>query len=160
MNSTMDEPNVEPRRLRFERRPSPVLVEHRPLYKICQLLLVLHISSRGGKSSLPRLHLFNWALKRTDRIQKLTEAAKAKVLHITAWGFDPALAIAIRYAVAEGLLRPTSTGYQISEKGQSFIDEVLKDAAVFRSERTFLKGIGKDITESMVEAVAKGWESA
>lgn len=156
----MDELDVQRRRLRFERRPSPVLVEHRPLYKICQLLLVLHISSRGGKSSLPRLHLFNWALKRTDRIQKLVEAAKAKVLHITAWGFDPALAIAIRYAVAEGLLRPTSTGYQIAEKGRSFIDKVLKDAGAFPSERVLLKEIGKEITENMVEAVAKGWESA
>lgn len=148
------------RRLRFERRPSPVLVEHRPLYKICQLLLVLFISSRAGKSTLPRLHLFNWALKRTDRIQKLVDAAKAKVLHMTAWGFDPALAIAIRFAVAEDLVQPTSTGYQLSDKGRTFILEVLKDADAFASERGLLKQIGKDITESMVETVAKGWESA
>ena len=146
--------------LRFERRPSPVLVEHRPLYKICQLLLVLHLSSRGGKSTLPRLHLFNWALKRTDRIQKLVGAAKAKVLHITAWGFDPAVAIAIRYAIAEELLQTTSSGYQISEKGLSFIVEVLKDLGAFSSERELLKEIGKGITENMVETVAKGWESA
>ncbi|CAH0353480.1 hypothetical protein [Aquabacterium sp. CECT 9606] len=146
--------------LRFERRPSPVLVEHRPLYKICQLLLVLHLSSRGGKSTLPRLHLFNWALKRTDRIQKLVDAAKAKVLHITAWGFDPVVAIAIRYAVAEDLLQATSTGYQITENGLSFIAEVLKDPVAFSSERALLKEIGKDITENMVETVAKGWESA
>ena len=150
----------ERRHLVFERRPAPVLVEHRPLYKICQLLLVLRVSSRGGKSTLPRLHLFNWALKRTDRIQKLVEAAKAKALHITAWGFDPAVAIAIRYAIAEDLMKTTSTGYQISEKGQSFIDEVLKDEAVFFQERALLKDVGKDITESMVESVAKGWEAA
>ncbi|MGA4423102.1 hypothetical protein ACI2UY_23445 [Ralstonia nicotianae] len=155
----MNELTDERRRLRFERRPSPVLAEHRPLYKICQLLLVLHISSRGGKSTLPRLHLFNWALKRTDRIQKLVDATKAKVLHITAWGFDPALAIAIRYAVAEGLVQPTSTGYQISEKGRSFINEVIKDAGAFPNECVRLKEIGKDITENMVETVAKGWES-
>ncbi len=147
-------------RLRFERRPSPVLVEHRPVYKISQLLLVLHISSRGGKSTLPRLHLFNWALKRTDRIRKLVDAAKAKVLQITAWGFDPALAIAIRFAVAEDLVQSTSTGYQLSEKGRNFIVEVLKDPDVFASERTLLTEIGKDITEAMVDKVAKGWESA
>lgn len=147
-------------RLRFERRPSPVLVEHRPVYKISQLLLVLHISSRGGKSTLPRLHLFNWALKRTDRIRKLVDAAKAKVLQITAWGFDPALAIAIRFAVAEDLVQSTSTGYQLSEKGRNFIVEVLKDPDLFASERTLLTEIGKDITEAMVDKVAKGWESA
>lgn len=156
----MAEQTIEPRRLRFERRPSPVLVEHRPLYKICQVLLVLHVSSRGGKSTLPRLHLFNWALKRTDRIQKLVDAAKAKVLHITAWGFDPALAIAIRFALAEGLLQTTSTGYQIADKGRAFIEAVLKDADAFPTERALLNEIGKDITEAMVDTVAKGWEAA
>lgn len=124
-----------------------------------KLLLVLHLSSRGGKSTLPRLHLFNWALKRTDRIQKLVGAAKAKALQVTAWGFDPAVAIAIRYAIAEELLQTTSTGYQITEKGKSFLAEVLKDLGSFSSERALLKEIGKDITESMVETVAKGWES-
>lgn len=151
---------VEPQRLRFVRRPSPVLVEHRPLYKITQLLLVLQMSSRGGKSTLPRLHLFNWALKSTERIQKLVDAAKAKVLNMTAWGFDPALAIAIRFAAAENLVEATSTGYQLTEKGRAFITEVLKDADAFAPERKLLTQIGKDITEGMVEKVAKGWESA
>jgi hypothetical protein len=156
----MSELGVERRQLLFERRPAPVLVEHRPLYKICQLLLVLRVSSRGGKSTLPRLHLFNWALKRTERLQKLVDAAKSKTLHVTAWGFDPAVAIAIRYAVAEELIKTTSTGYQITEKGQAFTDEALKDKAAFAQERLLLEEIGKDITESMVEDVAKGWEAA
>ena len=151
---------AEPHRLRFVRRPSPVLVEHRPLYKITQLLLVLQMSSRGGKSTLPRLHLFNWALKNTDRIQKLVDATEAKVLNITAWGFDPALAIAIRFAVAENMLETTSTGYQITDKGRTFINEVLKDTDAFTPERKLLTKIGKDITEGMVEKVAKGWESS
>ncbi|MEY2676330.1 MAG: hypothetical protein RL510_350 [Actinomycetota bacterium] len=150
----------ERRHLLFERRPSPVLVEHRPLYKITQLLLVLQISSRGGKSTLPRLHLFNWALKRSERIQKLVEATKANVLNMTAWGFDPALAIAIRFAVAEDLVKPTSTGYQLSDKGKAFITEVLREPDVFVNERKLLIQVGKDITEAMVDKVAKGWESA
>ncbi|MBV5288035.1 MAG: hypothetical protein JZU45_18300 [Methyloversatilis discipulorum] len=156
----MNELGAEQRQLLFERRPAPVLVEHRPLYKICQLLLVLRVSSRGGKSTLPRLHLFNWALKRTDRLQKLVDAAKTKTLHVTAWGFDPAVAIAIRYAVAEELIKTTSTGYQITDKGQSFVDAALKDDTTFIQERLLLKDIGKDITEGMVEDVAKGWEAA
>lgn len=156
----MNELPAERRQLRFERRPAPVLVEHRLLYKICQLLLVLRVSSRGGKSSLPRLHLFNWALKRTERLQKLVDAAKAKVLRVTAWGFDPAVAIAIRYAVAEELIKTIANGYQITDKGQSLIDEALKDEAAFAQERLLLKEIGKDITEGMVEDVAKGWEAA
>lgn len=148
-------------RLRFERRPSPVLIEHRPLYKICQLLLVLHLSSRGGKSSLARLHLFNWALKREDRIGRLVEAVKDKELRVNAWGFDPVVAFALRYAVAEGLIETNSTGYQIGDKGTTFIEAVLRDPEAFASEREFLQKIGKNgVTEAMVDKVAKGWESA
>ena len=156
----MTEAVIEPRRLRFVRRPSPVLVEHRPIYKISQLLLVLQVSSRGGRSTLPRLHLFNWALKSNDRIQKLVDAAKAKALHMTAWGFDPALAIAIRFAMAERLIEHSSTGYQLTVKGKAFVSEVLKDADAFASERKLLTQVGKEITEGMVDKVAKGWESA
>ena len=148
------------RHLRFERRPSPVLAEHRPLFKICQLLLVLHLSSRGGKSSLARLHLFNWALKREDRIQRLVEAVKDKELRVNAWGFDPAVAFALRYAVAEALIETNTTGYQIGDKGTIFLETVLRDPAVFKSERDFLQKIGKGVTEGMVDSVAKGWESA
>lgn len=79
---------------------------------------------------------------------------------MAAWGFDPALAIAIRFAVAESLIEATSTGYQLAEKGRGFITEVLEDASVFAPERKLLIQIGKDITEGMVEKVAKGWESA
>jgi hypothetical protein len=156
----MSEQLAVKRHLRFERRPSPVLVEHRPLYKISQLLLVLHLASRGGKSSLARLHLFNWALKREDRTLRLVEAVKDKELRVNAWGFDPAVAFALRYAIAESLIETTSTGYQIGSKGTTFIEEVLRDADVLGAERNFLQKIGKGITEGMVDSVAKGWESA
>lgn len=148
------------RSLRFERKPSPVLAEHRPLYKICQMLLILRLASRGGKSSLPRLHLFNWAMKRSDRLQKLVEATKAKTLRVTAWGFDPALAIALRYSIAEGLVNTVSTGYQLSSTGEVLADAVLKNDELFAFEKPLLKAIGKDVTEGMVEDVAKGWEAA
>ncbi|WP_322065563.1 hypothetical protein [Burkholderia ubonensis] len=146
--------------LRFERRPSPVLAEHRPLYKIGQILLVLHLASRGGKSSLPRLHLFNWAFKADERQSLLVKAAEAKTLDVPAWGFDPILAIAIRFAIAEGLVREISTGYEITQPGEIFIKDALKDAGIFPEERAFLSQVGKSVTEQMVDATAKGWEAS
>lgn len=146
-------------RLQFRRRPSPVLAEHRPLYKIGQLLLILHLASRGGRSRLPRLHLLNWALKEEGRRDLLLLAAQRKVLGVAAWGFDPALAIAIRYAIAEGLLDETTTGYGLSDAGAVFARELVKDPGLFVQEKTFLVELGKEITEAMVEAVASGWES-
>src|SRR5687768_14129599 len=101
--------------LLFQPRPAPVLPEHRPLYKIAQVLLVLHLASRAGKSSLTRLHLFNWAMKSADRGGRLSHAARTKELSVTAWGFDPALAIALRYASAEGLIVTSASGYELTE---------------------------------------------
>lgn len=145
-------------RLKFERRPSPVIPEHRPLYKIFQLMLILHIACRGGKSSLPKLHLFNWALKRPDRISRLLEAAKTKNLRVTAWGFDPALAIALRFAVAECLVRSVSNGYELTDKGLILVADISKTVDIFAAEKETLTKIGKGVTEAMVDAVAKGWE--
>lgn len=146
-------------RLRFERRPSPVLAEHRPMYKIGQLLLILSLASRGGKSSLPRLQLFNWAMKSAKRQEQLVLAVGEKVLQVPAWGFDPALAIAVRIAIAEGLVAENSTGYEISEIGELLVKEVLKDADLFGRERSFLLAVGKGLTEGMVDATATGWET-
>jgi len=40
----------------------PIAAELRPDWKISTLLLILQISSYGGKSSLKRLHVLNWAI--------------------------------------------------------------------------------------------------
>lgn len=146
-------------RLKFQRRPAPVMAEHRPLYKICQVLLVLHLASRGSKSSLLRLHLFNWALKRSDRGRQLKLASDTKVLNVAAWGFDPALAIALRYAIAEKLIRAVPTGYELTDTGKLLAVDVAKDQVVFGTEKTLLLAVGKNITEAMVDSVAKGWEA-
>jgi hypothetical protein len=145
--------------LLFQRRPAPVLPEHRPLYKIAQVLLVLHIASRAGKSSLTRLHLFNWALKSPSRGERLSQAARTKSLNVTAWGFDPALAIALRYACAERLINSVSGGYELTDLGRVFAVAIMDEPNALISEKNFLRSVGKSINESMVDAVAKGWEA-
>lgn len=129
------------------------------MYKIGQVLLILSLASRGGKSSLPRLQLFNWAMKSAKRQQQLVLAVGEKALHVPAWGFDPALAIAIRLAIAERLVAENSTGYEITQAGEFFVKEILKDSDLFGRERSFLSSVGKGLTEGMVEATASGWEA-
>lgn len=144
-------------KLAFNVRPAPVLPEHRLMYKISQILLVLELSSRGGKSTLPRLQLFNWALKSRDRQERLATAAKNQSLNVQAWGFDPALSIALRYAVAEMLVNSVPTGYQITDRGKLFVEDIEKDPDLMTQEKEVLRRIGKGVTEGMVDAVAKGW---
>lgn len=146
-------------KLRFQRHPTPVLPEHRPLYKIAQVLLILDLASRGGRSSLARLHLFNWSLKLNDRGQRLIRSAESRQLHVSAWGFDPALAIALRYACAEGLIRTSGGGYELTDIGQGFARIIAADPLTLVGEKELLRKIGKRITEAMVDEIAKGWET-
>lgn len=150
--------NDQIRILNFNRRPSPVIPEHRPIYKIGQLVLILYVSSRGGKSRLIRLHLFNWAMKESDRKTQLIRDVERGILSVEAWGFDPALSIAIRFAKGEGLIEDVSDGYRLSDFGSIFAKQLLADEQVFSKEKQFLLSVGKKLTESMVNVASSGWE--
>ncbi|WP_421556472.1 hypothetical protein [Pseudomonas kitaguniensis] len=144
--------------LKFTRRPIPVLSELRPLYKISQALLILHLSCRGAKGSLPKIHLLNWALKTPERIKGLVIGAEQRQLHLPIWGFDPAMAIALNLAFKEHLITPTTNGFELSPKGKAYVNLILADESVLSEERAALNSIGKKITEDMVDSVSKGWE--
>ena len=144
--------------LKFIRRPIPVLSELRPLYKMSQALLILHLSGRGGRSSLPKIHLLNWALKTPERIRSLTIGAEQGQLQLPIWGFDPAMAIALNLAFSESLIAPTTTGFELTAFGKTYVELILADDSVLSEEKAALRSIGKKITEDMVSTVSKGWE--
>ncbi|MUH97296.1 hypothetical protein VFES401_15570 [Aliivibrio fischeri] len=145
--------------LTFTRKPMPVIPEQRPMYKIAMILLVLKICSSGSKSSLLRLHLFNWALFDEQRFQSLVLSAERKELIMGVWGVDPSLNMALALAVSEQLLVKENNGsYKITPKGDLFITES-KLITLFDSEVLQLKKVSKKITEAMVKAAAKRWEN-
>ncbi|MFK1048583.1 hypothetical protein ACSEQ1_24220 [Pseudomonas aeruginosa] len=145
-------------KVKFTKRPSPVLAEHRPLYKISQALLIIDICGWGKKCSLIKLHLLNWALKSRSRIELLQNSVRTKSLSLPVWGFDPALAIALQLSVEEGLLEIEGNSIGITKKGSDFLTEINKDHDVLAIEKDALKLIGKGLTEPMVSGAAKGWE--
>ena len=145
-------------KLHFERKVMPVIPEHRPMYKISQILLILKICSIGGKSSLIRLHLFNWALKDEKRTRTLISSAEAKELSFGVWGIDPALNMALNYAAADGLIKKSNIGYELVDKGSNFLAKV-KLIDLFEDETKVLSSIGKKITETMVKDVAQRWKN-
>ncbi len=145
--------------LKFTLRSSPVLAEHRTVYKIAQVLLILHYCCRSSHASLPKLQLFNWGLKSDTRKLILLNAAQNNNLDIPTWGFDPLLTIAVNFAIADNLISTTSTGYQITEKGSIYANAILEDIEIMQKDKTMLKSIGKGITESMIETITKSWTS-
>nr|WP_158118491.1 hypothetical protein [Vibrio cidicii] len=144
-------------RISFSRKKSAVIPELRPMYKIGKILLILKVCCAGGKSSLLKLHLFNWAMLDPKRMKALQLSAERKELLIGIWGIDPSLNMALGFATAEGLLARTSNGsYQMTKKADDFVDktELLK---LFDTDTTELKVIGKRISELMVANAAKRW---
>lgn len=144
-------------RLTFNRRPMPLMAEHRPVYKITQLLLILYLSSRGNKSSLIRLHLFSWVLKDDQRKRMLLESSSDGQMLFSVWGVDPAVNISLQYAEAEGLINKSGASYKLTEVGMKYI-EGIDEGLAFKGDYCFLKSLGKKITEGMVENIVKGWE--
>lgn len=143
--------------IEFSKRPTLVIPEHRRLYKIAHISLVLSMCSRSGKSSLARLQLFNWALKTGERRRLLIDAAGKSRLNVPVWGFDPALIIAVKYSVAEGLIRHDGNGYALTAAGESFSKRIRADNEVLFEDKEFFSVVGKKITEAMVDQVAKSW---
>lgn len=143
--------------IKFTRRPSPVLSEHRPLYKIAQAICILGYTGRAGRASTLKINLLNWALNTKIRERALLAASSRGALPFAAWGFDPALAIALHLCEAEGLTEKTTTGHALTPAGSKFFKTLSADTEVLTSEKAFLKAIGKTLTEDMVERETKKW---
>jgi len=135
----------------------PLMAEHRPIYKITQLLLVLYLSSRGKKSSLIRLHLFSWVLKDEIRKKMLLESANQNQVLFGVWGVDPAVNISLQYAEAEGLISKSGLSYKLTQDGAKYVSEIDSEMA-FKDDYFFLQSIGSKITEGMVENIIREWE--
>lgn len=144
-------------KLTFHRKPMPLMAEHRPIYKITQLLLILHLSSRGNKSSLIRLHLFSWVLKDERRKMMLLESAKQNKVLFGVWGVDPAVNISLQYAEAEGLISKSGLSYKLTQYGAQYILKIDNDMA-FKDDYFSLESLGSKITEGIVENIVGEWE--
>src|ERR1039458_4263048 len=136
---------------RFTKRPMAIAAELRPDWKIAALLLVLHLSSRGGKSSLRRLHILNWALRSSKNRAEFEEVREhQQPLFSFQFRFEPALGRAINLAVGEKYVEWVGGNrLQITAKGKRWAAEILKDESVMQEERDFLTRVGKDITETI-----------
>lgn len=136
---------------RFKRRPMAIAAELRPDWKMGALLLILHLSSRGGKSSLRRLHILNWALRSAKNRAEFEQVREhQQPLFSFQFRFEPALGRAINLAVGENYVEWVGGNrLQITPKGQRWVKDIIKDETVMQEEREFLARIGKDITEGI-----------
>lgn len=118
-------------------------------WKIALLLLILDISSRGGKSSLKRLHVINWAV-RSERHQRQFEETKDAHSPLFAFKvrFEPAFSRAIEFAEAQKLITwVEGDRVQLTQTGKTLADAIKKNDEILKPEKTFLARVGKSVTE-------------
>ncbi len=135
---------------RFKRRPIAIAPDFRKDWKIALLLLILEICSRGGKSSLKRLHVINWAV-RTARHQREFEEARELNAPLFAFKvrFEPAFSRAIEFAEAQRLIAwVDGDRVQITQFGRTYAGAIIKNKEILTAEIAFLKQVGKSVSES------------
>ena len=143
----------------FFQRPIPIPVDYRPIYKIAQILLILKICCRDEKSSLPKLHLFIWALKNDKNMQQVRDTVTSNFNNsIEVWGMEPSLNRALDYSLEEGVCESMEGKIKLTEKGITFCDRILNDKNIFTKEIDFLKFIKKRFTEERVQKNIDKWE--
>jgi hypothetical protein len=143
-------------KISFSPQNKPIYPELRIIYRIVQVLLVLKICSRGQKSSLIRLHLFNWGLSSKENRTTLLKFAQQTTTSINFWSIDPMLNRAIEFAVADNLIERDTNNYSITVKGLSYINSI-SSVDEIEKDINFLKLIGKNITELSVSKQLDLW---
>ena len=148
--------------IRFKKRPNAVAPDFRPGWKVSLLLLILQFGSRGGKSSLTRLHVLNWAVRSIRHHEELLTTIKSKApLFSFNVRFEPAFSRAIDLAVAAALVTWVGGNrIELSAGGSEIARKLRKNSEVFLPELSFLESIGKTITEPQALRLAKGADIA
>ncbi|EHU4529457.1 hypothetical protein K1N90_000520 [Salmonella enterica] len=144
-------------RITFKRKPMPIYAGFRPLFKICQILLILDLASRAKSSSLIRLHLFVWILKDDQRKEMLLNIVKEKLEIPIVWGIEPSVNFALQFAIAEGFIIKSGVSYKLSPVGMHFLKNS-NAYDLFSDETIFLNKIGSKITEKMVDTATNLWK--
>lgn len=148
-------------RIKIVERPIPIYPSYRPLFRIAQILLILHFNSRSGKASLLKLHLFSWCMKLPESLKKLEDFALSQTSQsISFFGMEVTLNRALSLAVAQGLINFDRGSYVMTAIGKKYINSIIEEGDILINEIAILKIIGKSITEERVNSLAKNWSHA
>lgn len=142
----------------FNKRPIVIPVDYRPIYKLTQIVLILKICCRDEKSSLPKLHLFVWAMKNEDNMQELINVVNSNFNEtIDVWSMEPALIRALDYALQESICEAKDGKIKLTSKGSLFYNKIQRDNNILWKERTFLNVVKKRFTEERIQKNIEKW---
>lgn len=141
----------------FERQGTPLPADRRPLWRIALIVQLLSRCSRGGKSSLLRLRILDWAARHQGGTDAITSFLAGELRESYApVRYDPALLRALAYGTACGVLSQANGRVALTERGAAFAGE-LKAAA---NELTLAEGFVKSVERRFLESHVKDFLEA
>ena len=136
----------------FHERPTPVPGDMRISWRTAVILLVLD-HCRGQRSSLPQLHVLNWAVR--------SESARTLFLRVlngqrspddAVVRVDPTLNQTIDVARAEGLVEWTgSDRIHLTNRGKLVVQSIWSAEGALTEIKTFLTLLPGKITQTQIE---------
>ena len=145
--------NIFASNITFKSRPESIPGDLRPVWKICVIILMLELASRGQKASLSKLHILNWALQSKENQTNLLNVILGKETPDTIIvRIEPSLNRALNFAKSEGLVDfIAGKNVQLTGQGLRIASLLLERDDTFIDEKTFLREIGKqNITDQFV----------
>jgi hypothetical protein len=141
----------------FCRKPIPLEPQFRVIWGLSILVLILHICSRGKKSSISRLHFLSWAVRSAENRENLVELLENRHSPLAALvQYDPSFDRAIEYALAEKLVE-TDNGkiIRLISNGKALAKQIIETENCLEEEKDFLKQKGVLVKEKQVNIFLK-----
>lgn len=139
----------------FRSRPDPLPPEMRPEWRIAVLVLALQKCGWGGKMTLKKAHVVNWAVRDQASRETFLRMMKGdRQMEDVVVRFDPAFNRALDFAVGEGLvaLEKKTTGLVIEllSAGKELAETIEKHDDCLNEERAFFDAV-KKIPQQKIE---------
>lgn len=142
----------------FEAKPDAVPYNYRISYKIGQICLILALCGGRKSCSYLKIHMIAIGLSNDAEMQKIFKFSESNMTLYTLVRFDPAVTRAIRYAVADGLIKQlASGGFQLTPKGKGFVKAIRDDEDLLKREKTLLTNLSTKLTEEKIKNLIDIW---
>lgn len=146
-------------KITFNKKPISISANYRPFYKISQLTLILKLSSRMSKASLLKLHFFSYVLKSKNRMTEIKDYVNNNFKgKLSLWRIDPLVNRALEFGIAENFFEHEKGKYILANRGKKLADLILDEKNIFIEEKSFLKEIGKKISETKINSMIDDWK--
>ena len=143
-------------KIQITHKPFNVSSNARVVYRIIQLLLILHFS-RAKSAFLSKIHLLVWVLSDKERMKLLL---RSKELHynksIGLWNINKHTNQALLYMYEDGFCDINNSTYSLTDKGKKFIKKIIDYKEIFVNEKDFFGQLGS-IRKEDIEKLEKLW---